>query len=119
MTKTVMSFTAATVMFLTSGCSDKTSESSYESLCVSEMTKDQHMKENPKGEAMAKEMCSCSAPYFGKMSEQSKSEFMEMAKSGKEGRLSSKEDEEMLTKAMANCAMQSVAKMMKEAAAKQ
>ncbi|MEJ2500123.1 MAG: hypothetical protein P8Y65_03175 [Campylobacterales bacterium] len=112
MTKKVLCFTAAAVVFLISGCSDKTSESSFESLCLSEMMKDENMKANPHGEAMAQEICSCSAPSFGKMSEQSKTEFMQMAQSGEDGHLSNEKDEKMLATAMASCAMQSVAKLM-------
>ena len=112
MTKTVLGLTAAAVLLMTGGCSDRTSQSSFKSLCHAEMIKDKNMQSNPKGEAIAKEICSCSAPAFGKMSETSKTEFMEMAESGKDGHLTNRQDEKMLGEAMANCAMVSVAKLM-------
>lgn len=114
MKTTVLGIAAAALMLVT-GCSDKTSESSFESLCVREMMNDENMKANPQGEAMAQEICSCSAPAFGKLSKQSKTEFIELAESRKDGHLTNREEEEVLAASMAGCAMQAVAKRMREA----
>lgn len=111
----VVAIMAAGMLLMTSGCSDKTSESSYESMCISQMLEDENFKANPQGEAIAKDICSCSAPSFGKMSKASRIEFMEMVEKGEDGHLSNKEDEKLLTSAMAGCAMQAVAHQMQSA----
>lgn len=115
MKKRVMALMAAGIVLVTVGCSEKTSESSYESLCMSQMLSDENFKANPQGEAIAKDICSCSAPSFGKMSDASKTEFMEMVENGKDGHLSNKKDEKLLTSAMAGCAMQAVSHQMQSA----
>jgi predicted component of type VI protein secretion system len=115
MKKRVMTLMAAGVMVMMVGCSDKTSESSYESLCMSQMLSDENFKANPQGEAIAKDICSCSAPSFGKMSKASRAEFMEMAQKGEDGHLSNQEDEQLLSTALAGCAMQAVAHQMQSA----
>lgn len=105
---------AAVLMFV--GCSNKTSESNFETVCVAQMMKgSSDNMDKKKAEKMMQGICGCAAPTFGKMSETSKTEFIDLVESGKDGQLSNKQDEKALTQALANCTMQAVGKMMQEA----
>jgi hypothetical protein len=113
MKKTLTGAAVVAAIILTSGCSDKPTETSFKKLCISEMTKSAKGEPDPKRQEMAEEICSCSAPYFDKMSDQSKAEFMKLSQNGEQGHLTNRQDEEMLGKGMTQCAMLSLAKAMR------
>ena len=99
---------AAAVAF--SGCSDRTTKKHYIEVCVSQMMSNaKEGDDKAKAEVMVKEICTCSATTFEKLSDTSKNEVIDMFESGKEGHLSDRQDEERLNGAMRECTIKAMA----------
>ncbi|HHH72945.1 MAG TPA: hypothetical protein ENL04_03890 [Sulfuricurvum sp.] len=103
------------MLLIYSGCSEKHKQKSYEEVCISKMLEDENFRANPNGGAIAKDICRCSAATYVDLSEQSKSEYMDLESKGKAMHLSDPKDDASMKAAMTDCAMQAVVHQLQSA----